>query len=51
MDKKGKKQQQTIKRDDDTCFQYAATIALNHRKNQSHPEKFSDLKPFIDNFN
>ena len=28
------------KSDDDKCFQYAATIALNHEKIKSHSERF-----------
>ena len=32
---------------DDNCFQYAAIAALNHKQIKSHPERTSNLKPFI----
>ena len=31
----------------DTCFQYALTAALNYKNIKSHPERISNLKPFI----
>ena len=34
--------------DDNNCFQYAITIALNHQNIENHPERISHLKPFID---
>ena len=33
------------------CFQYAITAALNYQNIDSHPEKVSKLKPFINNYN
>ena len=36
---------------DDNCFQYALTIALNHKQIKSHPERISKIKPFIDQYN
>ena len=31
----------------DKCFQYAAAVALNYGKIGSHPERISNVKPFI----
>ena len=36
---------------DDNCFQYAITAALNYQNIDSHPERISKLKPFINNYN
>ena len=33
------------------CFQYAVILALNIDKINSHPEKISIIKPFIDQYN
>ena len=33
------------------CFQYAATLALNHDKINRDPQRISKIKPFIDNYN
>ena len=33
------------------CFQYALTTALNYQNIKSHPERISNLKPFIDQYN
>ena len=39
------------KNNDDMCFQYAVTVALNYDKiNRVHP-KVSKIKPFIDQYN
>ena len=48
-----KKKKATInpKNNDDKCFQYAVTVALNHVQIKSHPEKTSNIKPFIDQYN
>ena len=48
-----KKKKATIipKNDDDRCFQYVATITLNHEKIESHSEGVSNIKPFINNNN
>ena len=40
-----------IKNTDDKCFQYAATFALNYEEIESHPERISSIKPFINKFN
>ena len=36
---------------DNNCFQYAITAALNYQNINSHPERISKLKPFINNYN
>ena len=36
---------------DDKCFQYAATVALNYKEIESHPEGVSNIKPFINKCN
>ena len=36
---------------DDRCFQYAVTVALNHEQIKGHPERVSNIKPFIDQYN
>ena len=35
----------------DKCFQYAITTALNYQAIENHPEKMSNVKPFIDQYN
>ena len=37
--------------EDNNCFQYAITAALNYQNINSHPERISKLKPFINNYN
>ena len=39
------------KNNDNKCFQYAITVALNHQKIENHPERISNIKPFIDQYN
>ena len=48
-----KKKKETInpKNTDDKCFQYAATVALNYEEVESHPERISNIKPFLDKYN
>ena len=36
---------------DSNCFQYAIIAALNHHNIDRHPERISELKPFITNYN
>ena len=36
---------------DDKCFQYAVTLALNFDNIDNHPERISKIKPFIDQYN
>ena len=38
------------KHNDHNCFQYALTAALNYLNIKSHPERASNLKPFIDQY-
>ena len=35
----------------DKCFQYAVTIALNYGEVEPHPERVSNIKPFINEYN
>ena len=48
-----KKKKATInpKNTDGKCFQYAATVALNYEEMESHPERVSSIKPFINKYN
>ena len=39
------------KKNDDKCFQYALTVALNYEQIKDHPERISKIKPFIDKYN
>ena len=36
---------------DDKCFQYSMTVASNHQRIESHPERISNIEPFIDQYN
>ena len=47
-----KKKKATIhsKNKDDKCFQYALTVALNYGEIESHPERVSNIKPFINRY-
>ena len=48
-----KKKKATInpKNTDDKCFQYTVTIALNYEEIESHPERVSNIKTFINKYN
>ena len=48
-----KKKKATInkKKTDGKCFQYAATAALNFGEIESHPERVSNIKLFINKYN
>ena len=48
---KDKKSTINSKNNDLKCFQYAATLALNFDNINSHPEKISKIRPFIDQYN
>ena len=37
--------------DDNNCFQYALTVALNWTKIGKNPRKISNMKPFVDQYN
>ena len=39
------------KNKDDKCFQYSITVALNHQNIENHPERISNIEPFIDQYN
>ena len=39
------------KNNDDKCFQYALTVALNDQKIKSNPERISKIEPFINQYN
>ena len=47
---KNKKATINPKNNDDKCFQYAITVALNHEQIKSHPEIISNIQPFIDQY-
>ena len=48
---KNKKATINPKNNDDKCFQYALTVALHHKQIESHSERISNIKPFIDQYN
>ena len=48
---KNKKSTINPKNNDHRCFQYALTLALNLDRINSHPERISKIKPFIEQYN
>ena len=48
---KNKKTTVNPKNNDDKCFQYDLTVALNYEQIKDHPERISKIKPFIDKYN
>ena len=48
---KDKKSTINPKNNDDKCFQYAVTLALNLDKIKKDPQRISKVKPFIDQYN
>ena len=48
---KNKKAKINPKINDDKYFQHALTDALNYEQIKSHPERISNIKPFIDRYN
>ena len=44
---KNKKATINLKNNDDNCFQYALTIALNYQSIKKDPQRISKIKPFI----
>ena len=48
---KNKKATINPKINDDKCFQYALTFALNYKQIKDHPERKSKIKPFIGKYN
>ena len=47
---KNKKATINPKNEDDKCFQYALTVALNYEKLKKDPQRISKIKPFIDQY-
>ena len=39
------------KNKDNKCFQYSITVALNHQNIENHPERISNIKPFVNQYN
>ena len=48
---KNKKATINPENNDDNCFQYALTVALNHQNIKKNPSRISKIKPFIDQYN
>ena len=48
---KDKKSTVNQKNNDNNCFQYAVTLALNIDKINDNPERISKIKPFIEKYN
>ena len=48
---KNKKAIINTQNNDDNCFQYALTVALNHQNIEKNPQRTSKIKPFIDQYN
>ena len=48
---KDKKSTINPKNNDDKCFQYAVTLALNLDNTDNHPERISTIKPLINQYN
>ena len=48
---KGKKSTINPKYNDDNCFQYAITVALNPEQIQKDPQRITKIKPCIDKYN
>ena len=47
---KNKKATINPKDNDDKCFQYAVTVALNHQNIKNNPERITKIKPFINKY-
>ena len=48
---KNKKATINLKNNDDKCFHYPSTVALNYQNIKNNPERISKTKPFIDQCN
>ena len=46
-----KKATRNPKNNDDNCFQYALTVALNYKNIKKDPQRISKIKPFTDQYN
>ena len=47
---KKKKATISVENDDDKCFQYVETVALNYDKIKKHHQRVNKVKPFIDQY-
>ena len=47
---KNKKATINPKNNDDNCFQYALTVALNYQNIKKDPQRISKIRPFIDQY-
>ena len=48
---KNKKATTSPNNNNNNCFQYALSAALNYQNIENHPERISNLKPFINQYN
>ena len=48
---KNKKCAINLQNDNNKCCQYSVTLPLHHNKINSHPQRITWIKPFINNFN
>ena len=48
---KNKKATINPKNNDNRCFQYAFTVALNHNQIEKYPQRISKIRPFIAQYN
>ena len=48
---KNKKATINPKNNDNNCFQYSLTAVLNYENIKNHPQRVSNIKPFIDQYN
>ena len=40
-----------VKKEDNKCFQYAVTVALNFEEIKKDPQRITKIKPFINKYN
>ena len=48
---KNKKATINLKNNDNRCFQYALTVALNYKQIKKDPQRISKIRPFIAQYN
>ena len=48
---KNKKATISPKNEGDKCFQYVVTVCLNYGEIELHPERVSNIEPFINKYN
>ena len=48
---KNKKATLNSKNNDNKCFQYAITVALNQKNNKKDPQRITKIKLFFDQYN